>query len=155
MTIIIILMNQVHDYCDISCDKTRVEPTTMVNPSSIEVGNENTDKLEDHVVAIVPDIAYYDGNSTDPNLTNTRVMITAANEEMDLYFQDNENDLDDDAMDQGEQGIRQYWERYRERSGHTRNVCSTVRRLLERLRDKRGGTDDDYDDSESLVSFVL
>ncbi|XP_062716021.1 myotubularin-related protein 4 isoform X3 [Aedes albopictus] len=144
----------VHDYCDISCDETRVEPTTMVDPSSIEVGNENTDKFEEHVVEIVQDIAYYDGNSTDPNLTNTMLTIAAANEEMDLYFQDNENDLDDDAMDQGEQGIRQYWERYRERSGHTRNVCSTVRRLLKRLRDKRGGIDDDYDDSESLASLV-
>lgn len=143
ITVIITTINQVYGNCDTPCDKTRVEPKVVT--FSVEEDSEDSDKI-DLAVKVPKDD---DNIPTDPSLTiTTMLMMTASTKDVDLCFHDFENDPDPDLE---ERGIRQYWEQYRERSSHTRKICFTIRRLLDRLRVKRGT--DDCNDSESLVSF--
>ncbi|XP_001648676.2 myotubularin-related protein 3 isoform X4 [Aedes aegypti] len=134
----------VYGNCDTPCDKTRVEPKVVT--FSVEEDSEDSDKI-DLAVKVPKDD---DNIPTDPSLTiTTMLMMTASTKDVDLCFHDIENDPDPDLE---ERGIRQYWEQYRERSSHTRKICFTIRRLLDRLRVKRGT--DDCNDSESLASLV-
>lgn len=116
-----------------SCDEDRVEPKLV------------TFSIDDVVVKVPPSDSgdFYES----ANLTITMLMMTATRtNETGLIFSDI-------GKEEHEEEIRRFWKRYRGRPASTQRICTTIRKLLERVRVKRGGGE--FVDSESLVSFYF
>ncbi|XP_065076097.1 myotubularin-related protein 4 isoform X3 [Ochlerotatus camptorhynchus] len=115
-----------------SCDEDRLEPKLV------------TFSIDDVVVKVPPRAS--GGFYESANLTITMLMMTATRaNDTGLIFCDI-------GKQEHEEEIRRFWKRYRGRPSRTQRICTTIHKLLERVRVKRGGGE--YVDSESLASLV-
>lgn len=126
-------------------DEDRVEPKLVT--FSID---------QDLVVKVPPPGDSGDFYESTTNLTITMLMMTATRtNETGLVFCD--MGTEEEEEDHEEEIRRRFWDRYRRgQPGRTQRICTTIRKLLERVREKRGGGGGGlggYVDFESLVSL--